>query len=206
MYSLQAAAVYVASINDGRLDILINNAALVETEAVNIKPTAFSENYELMRSAFGKSFDVNVYGAIYVTNAFLPLIEKGERRKIVHLSTGMADPELVIGAGVAVAVPYSVSKAALNIVVAKFAVEVRQRGVVVVAMSPGWVDTDIGPMTREGKAAEDYLASRFQLLDKSVKGRIKKEDSVRMQLEVIEGLDMEKSGRMISHHGDQNWF
>jgi NAD(P)-dependent dehydrogenase (short-subunit alcohol dehydrogenase family) len=58
-----------------------------------------------------------------VTNALLPLILKGQEKKIVHISTGMADTDLVLKSGVSYAVPYSASKAALNLVVAKYAAE-----------------------------------------------------------------------------------
>jgi len=56
----------------------------------------------------------------------------------------MADTDLVLKAGVSYAVPYSASKAALNLVVAKYAAELGPKGVKVLALSPGWVDTDEG--------------------------------------------------------------
>lgn len=79
-----------------------------------------------------------------MTNALLPLILKGSEKKIVHISSGMADTELVLKSKVAYAVPYSTSKAALNLVVAKYAAELGPKGVKVLSLSPGWVDTDEG--------------------------------------------------------------
>lgn len=83
----------------------------------------------------------NAIGPLYAINAFLPLIRAGEAKKIVVISTGMADTELVLRANVAGAVPYSVSKAAVNLIVSKVAVELRPEGISVLALSPGLVDT-----------------------------------------------------------------
>lgn len=95
-----------------------------------------------MNESFHRSLDTNVLGAIYVTNSLLPLILKGKEKKIVHISSAMGDAEFVRKAGVVGAVSYSASKAMLNLVVAKYGVELEAQGVVVVGLSPGWVDTD----------------------------------------------------------------
>jgi hypothetical protein len=46
----------------------------------------------------------------------------------------------------------------------------------------------------------------FQRIEPSLKGQIEPEDRVRMQLEIIDKLDKNMSGKFVSHHGDQNWF
>ena len=56
----------------------------------------------------------------------------------------MGNPALVLKGGVAGAVSYSATKAMLNLVVAKFAVELAGQGVLILSLSPGWVDTDEG--------------------------------------------------------------
>jgi NAD(P)-dependent dehydrogenase (short-subunit alcohol dehydrogenase family) len=140
---LQDAAKTIESVTGGGLDVLINNGAYIENSTFDFLPTTLSDpsNLPLVTSAFHKSVDTNVLGAIFVTNTFLPLILKGKQKKIVHISSAMGDAEFVRKAGVTGAVGYSASKAMLNLVVAKFAVELGEKGVNVVALSPGWVDT-----------------------------------------------------------------
>ena len=86
-------------------------------------------------------FRTNVVGVVHTINAFLPLLRKGATKKIIVISTGLGDTQTVINCDYATAVPYSVSKAAVNMVVAKYAVTLRKDGFVVVALSPGLVKT-----------------------------------------------------------------
>jgi hypothetical protein len=55
-------------------------------------------------------------------------------------------------------------------------------------------------------AAFQMMLSQFQKVKPDLAGPITPQDSVRMQLEVIKGLDEKMSGTFVSHHGDQNWF
>jgi len=160
-----------------------------------------AENLDHVRDMVEKSIESNVWGTVYVTNSFLPLIEKGRGRKIVHITTGLADAEFVLKAGIAGMVPYSASKAMMNAIVAKYGVELQPKGIQVVAMSPGWVDTS--PMPQE---ALEWMAALFRKVDPSVTGRIEVGESVRDQLKTIERLGWEVQGRVISQHGDRNWF
>ena len=57
------------------------------------------------------------------------------------ISTGLGDRETVINCEYATAGPYSISKAAANMVVAKYAVALKSEGFVVIALSPGLVKT-----------------------------------------------------------------
>ena len=125
---------------------MINNGAYLDSITTAFTPTTLTDpsNLPLVTDAFQKAVDTNVLGAIYVTNTFLPLILKGQQKKIVHISSAMGDVEFVRKAAVMGAVSYSASKAMLNLVVAKYAVELGEKGVNVVALSPGWVDTDEG--------------------------------------------------------------
>ena len=200
---LQEAAKTVSSITGGNLDVLINNAAYLDTDTSTLLPSQLSttENLEQVKESISKSVESNVLGAIYVTNSFLPLIERGTEKKIVHISTGMADTDLVLGTGIAASVPYSTSKAMLNSLVAKYGAELQPKGIHIVALSPGWVETS--PVPQE---ALEWMASMFRKIEPTVNGRIQKEDSVRDQLETISNLGWEAQGRMISHHGDRNWF
>lgn len=71
----------------------------------------------------------------------MPLILKGRVKKVIAISTGASDPEMTLKADMFQATSYSMSKAALNIAVAKFSALYRQKGVLVMAICPGAADT-----------------------------------------------------------------
>lgn len=71
----------------------------------------------------------------------MPLLLKGQAKKAITLSTGMADPEFVSDFSISVAAPYAISKAAVNLAVSKFDAQYREEGVLFMAISPGMVDT-----------------------------------------------------------------
>lgn len=88
-----------------------------------------------------KAFDINVVAVIHLYNLFMPLILKGQAKKVVAISTGMADAELVNKYEVEMAPLYAISKTALNMVVAKFNAQYKKDGVLFLGISPGVVDT-----------------------------------------------------------------
>jgi NAD(P)-dependent dehydrogenase (short-subunit alcohol dehydrogenase family) len=67
----------------GRVDILINNAGIL--------PEATAENADLPLDLdlFRESFETNVFGAVSVTKAFLPLLRKSASGRIVNISSTM---------------------------------------------------------------------------------------------------------------------
>ena len=139
--SMLEAASAAAAITGGKLDVLIHNSNAVHTSTIPFSPSQFPFDAQAVRAAFDPSFSTAIYGGLWATNAFLPLIEKGTQKKIVHISTGMADLDLIRNTGVSYAVPYTVAKAGMNIQVAKYAAELAPKGIKVLALSPGWVNT-----------------------------------------------------------------
>ena len=200
---IQEAAKTVSSITGGSLDVLVNNAAYLDGTTATILPSQLTdpENLAHVTNMINNSVESNVFGVLYVINSFLPLIERGTEKKIVNTTTGMGDIDLTLATGIAGLVPYSASKAMGNSIVAKYGAELQPKGIHIVSMSPGWVDTNPAP-----QEALDWMAEQFRKIDPNVKGRISKEESVRLQLETISKLGWEVQGRVISQHGDQNWF
>lgn len=91
---------------------------------------------------------MNVVGVIHTTNAFLPLLKKAAETalvKVVTLSSGLGDADLTLASRYAEQAPYSASKAAVNMVVAKYAALFSDHNVVFLAISPGVVDTAVRP-------------------------------------------------------------
>lgn len=138
--SLEKAAAEVAKITQG-VDYLIVNGAYLSHQSAKYQPSGFTGRAAELKKEMMDSLEVNVIGVIYSINAFLPLVRKGTVKKITVISTGMADTEMVVNANVPGSVVYSSVKAATNMVVAKYAVELREEGIIILALSPGVVNT-----------------------------------------------------------------
>ncbi|KAJ5409150.1 hypothetical protein N7509_003033 [Penicillium cosmopolitanum] len=83
-----------------------------------------------------KHFRVNTIGAVHLFNAFIPLILKGRAKKVIAISTGISDPKITLKADIYQAASYAISKAALNIAIAKFSAlyQTEEEGQLAIAM------------------------------------------------------------------------
>lgn len=82
-------------------------------------------------------------GNIHLFNIYLPLVLKGRAKKIITISSGMADLALIRDFKASLAAPYSISKAAMNAASAKFHAEYAEQGVLFLNICPGTVDTGV---------------------------------------------------------------
>ncbi|KAJ5464897.1 uncharacterized protein N7458_000583 [Penicillium daleae] len=204
--SLVEAASTAATITGGKLDVLIHNSNAVDPATMSFNPTQIPFDAQATREFFDLPLSTAVYGGIWTTNAFLPLIEKGTQKKIVHMSSGMADLDVIKKTGISYAVAYSVAKASINVLVAKYTAELAPRGIKVLALSPGWVNTWEGEKSPQVLQAEEVMLKQFQAVEPELKGQIQPEESVRKCLQVIKRLDAETSGLFLSHNGDKKWL
>jgi len=138
--SLKAAASDVARISKGKVDLLINCAA-VNTDAKRSLAEWDAEGINVHLAT-------NVTGPVSTINAFLPLLRKGKEKRVINLTSGMSslaynDPHLGFDISPSYAA-YSISKCCLNLATRKYAVEQGKEGFVFVALSAGWVRTDMG--------------------------------------------------------------
>jgi NAD(P)-dependent dehydrogenase (short-subunit alcohol dehydrogenase family) len=126
-----------------RLDVLVNNAGILYDTWQRPSDADLGQAREAL--------EVNVLGAWRTTQAMLPLM--GEGGRIVNVSSGSGS---LTGMGPGTPA-YGVSKAALNALTIKLAGELRGRGILVNAVCPGWVATDMGGAggrpVREGAAS-----------------------------------------------------
>ena len=129
----------------GRLDVLVNNAA-IKLEHHPSPPSAASLD------AVRATLETNVVGTIRVIQSMLPLLQRSPRPRIVNLSSGLGSLTYATSVGskyqVRPLLSYSTSKAAVNMVTVLFANELRDTNVRVNAVDPGAVNT---PMT-QGRA------------------------------------------------------
>ncbi len=131
-----AAAADVVKRQGGRLDVLVNNAGV----GGSVSPPA-----DVRAADLKEVFEVNVFGAVRVTNAFLPLLRTAEQPRIVMVSSGMGSFTVTNDPRWFGLVPpqlgYPASKAALNMITSQYARALD--GIQVNAVDPGYTATDL---------------------------------------------------------------
>ena len=143
----------------GRLDILVNNAGIARGNP------ASETNLDTMREVY----EANVFGVIRVTNAMLPLLRRALAARIVNVSSevgsisSMTDPASPL-AQMPASLAYPSSKAALNMITALYAKDLRDTPIKVNAANPGYTKTDLNRNSgfrsvTEGAEASVYLAT-----------------------------------------------
>jgi NAD(P)-dependent dehydrogenase (short-subunit alcohol dehydrogenase family) len=152
--STSQAATRVIQNEFQRLDVLVNNAAIVD--AADGPPGAAD------LGAVRRVMETNFFGTLAVTQAMLPLLRAAPAARIVNLSSGLgsltmnADPAWSF-AGFKL-MGYNTSKAAVNMLTIQLAHELRDTAIKVNAVSPGYVATDMnahqGTSTTEEGASE----------------------------------------------------
>ncbi len=152
-----------------KLDVIVNNAGIM--------PEAGNESIlNIDLNLFWQAFDTNVLGVARVIRAFYAMLAQSERPRIVNLSSGLGS----ISARTSYDYyAYSTSKAALNMLTRGIANELAPGGVTTVAISPGWVRTDMG--------GEDATLSP--------------EESARALAETIKEIGPELNGQFLNREG-----
>lgn len=123
---------------EGRLDVLVNNAGI--TGGAENLPT--SADIDMVR----RVLEVNVYGVIRTTNALLPLLRQAASPRIVNMSSGVgsltrqSDPAGGVGP---IHTAYSPSKTFLNAITVQYVRELAGTNVLVNLACPGYVATDL---------------------------------------------------------------
>ncbi|KAL2133152.1 hypothetical protein VTI74DRAFT_2813 [Chaetomium olivicolor] len=207
--SLRAAAVDTAKITGGSLDYLIANAALVSTFDSYDPIGVLGEQPELVTETLREQFEINVIGNVQLFNLFVPLILKGQAKKVIFISSGIADPEFTRKYDVATGSLYGASKGAMNVLVAKYSAQYRKDGVLFLALCPGLVDVGhYKNETPEQMQKLGGLMTTFAKYAPHFKGPVTPEESVTALRSVIANASIEKGngGDFISHYGNKQWL
>ncbi len=114
-----------------QLDVLINNAAILIASSHSL--------LDVPKGDIDQTLQVNLLGPWLVSRVFAPLLQTGSR--IIMISSGAGQMAKGIGG---YAPLYSFSKSTLNALTQHLAFAFKGQGVVVNAVGPGWVRTDMG--------------------------------------------------------------
>ena len=149
-----------------RIDLLVNNAGVLHS----------GERFGAVAQAtLEDSLRINAVGPFLLVQALAPLLADGAR--VANLSSQLGSIGRVSRFGTP---SYAISKAAQNMATAQLAQALAPRGIVLVALHPGWVQTDMG-----GSGAD-----------------VPATDAAAGLLRVIDGLLPGDSGRFLDWKGD----
>jgi NAD(P)-dependent dehydrogenase (short-subunit alcohol dehydrogenase family) len=124
------------------IDILVLNSAIFTRGGNKLG--------ELNYTGWRDSFETNVLGAVRVAEALLENVAASEKKQIVAISSGMESvQDLGKTISFGAAYQYRTSKTALNMAMSLLAKDLEPRGISVVVLSPGWVQTDMGGANAE---------------------------------------------------------
>jgi NAD(P)-dependent dehydrogenase (short-subunit alcohol dehydrogenase family) len=167
---LELNAVAAESLNRRKkLDVIVNNGGIMPEQGIE-------SILEIDLNLFAKAFDINVLGQVRVIRAFFPMLIRSDRPRIVNVSSGLGSISEREGYDYYV---YATSKAALNMLTRSIAFELGSKKITTVAVSPGWVRTDMG-----GETAP-----------------LSPDESARSLAVTIAGLTLEKNGQFLSRDG-----
>jgi NAD(P)-dependent dehydrogenase (short-subunit alcohol dehydrogenase family) len=143
-----AAAVERVRSEFGRLDVLVNNAAIGHAGE---RGRSLGEMLQSSRASVASLdevrtvFETNVFGVLAVTQAMLPLLREAPAARIVNIGSGVgsltlnSDPTWEYRTGYGVT--YAASKTALNAITLSFAIELEGTNIKVNVVSPGFTKT-----------------------------------------------------------------
>jgi len=168
--SIDAAVHQVALDGDGSLDILINNAGT--------SPRG-EEFQNLDAASMTAVMQVNAIAPLIVAQRCHRLLVQSKHPRIVNIGSSMGSLTCKESGR---HYSYAASKAALNMLTRTAAHDLAPKGMIVVALHPGWVQTDLGGPHAELTPAE----------------------SVTGMLSVIDGLSASDSSRFLTWSGDEH--
>lgn len=116
----------------GVLDVLVNNAGIHYDMGNDVT----NPDWTIVREAM----DTNFLAAWKLTVALLPLIKNSAHGRVVNVSSGAGSLNDMTPGTPA----YSASKAAMNVLTIQFAAALKEFGIKVNSICPGWVRTDMG--------------------------------------------------------------
>jgi NAD(P)-dependent dehydrogenase (short-subunit alcohol dehydrogenase family) len=157
-----------AAANDMKrpIDVLINNAGI-------FGPRDAQGALDMDFEAFAEVLSVNTLGPLRVVQAFLPNIEAA-KGKIITVTSRMGS----LAGDSSGSVAYRASKAAVNKVMLGLAAAIRPKGIPVLLVHPGWVQSDMGGSSADITVAQSAagLIALADKLDMSLSGQFRNYD------------------------------
>lgn len=206
--SIKKAAESSIAATGGKVDYLIANAGFVPQDRMFDGLDVRGEKPAELEEELSKLIQTNVTGNIYLFNSFMPQVLKGKVKKVVTISSGMGDAEFVKDYDVSESPLYSISKAAVNMVTAKFSALYKKDGVLFLSICPGMVEVGhFDQMTPEQLAGLEKMAAKFKRYNPDFTGPDTPPDSIKAVMSVVNNSSIEngQAGDFLSHFGTKRW-
>jgi len=116
----------------GQLDGLVNNAGVFLDRSSSLE--------QVEMPIFRQTMEIDFFGPMLLIRGLLPLLRMSQDARVINLSSGLGALNGMSG-GYS---PYRISKTAINAMTAIFAAELAGDNVLVNAVCPGWVQTEMG--------------------------------------------------------------
>ncbi len=159
-----------ARVQQTSIDVLIHCAGVMGPQ----NQTFANIDYE----GWKNTLEVNALSLLRLAQNFVDNLQKGDRRLLVTLTSGMGSIADNTSGGL---YAYRSSKAAVNMVNKSLSVDLAAKKISCVVMNPGWVKTDMG-----GPSAP-----------------LEPEQSITNMRKVIAGLSLADTGKFYNHTGQE---
>ncbi len=174
MADADSITTFAGSLKDTPVDVLLNVAGIVGGRTDSLLKTPFSEaDFDDWRTAF----EVMTIGPFRLTQAVLPNLIAA-RGKVMTVSSQIAASTWPHGGLYA----YGATKAAVNRLMRSLAFDLRDKGVTVALIHPGWVQTDMGGANAEITPQESAAGIK----------------------QVLDGLTLEDTGKFFKWNGEEH--
>ncbi|RYO83504.1 hypothetical protein DL766_004970 [Monosporascus sp. MC13-8B] len=207
--TLKKAAAEAEAILGGGLDYLFASAAYITDFDAFDGLGTLAEKPEQLSDEFHQLMDTNVLAYIHLYSAFLPLILKGKAKKVVAITSGLGDIDWTNEYELEAQSLYAISKAALNMMTAKFNAQYKKYGVLFLSVCPGLVEVGhFQEPTEEQKAKWVALMAKFSKYAPNFKGPDTPEQAVKAVLSVVANSSLEQGdgGAFLSKYKNKQWL
>lgn len=174
----ESLAAAVKQIKDPSIDLLMNNAGMMGDASFAKVGFGYQVFGSFNRDEWRRVFDINVFTPIALTELLAEKLEAADRPVVVTISSMLGSNAMNTVGNV---YAYRASKAAVNSIMKSMGTNLGTRGIIAVAMHPGWVKTEMG-----GADAD-----------------LTPEESVAGMRRVLGALKLSDSGRFIAWDGKE---
>ncbi|MGW8728473.1 SDR family oxidoreductase [Streptomyces sp. NPDC055808] len=171
----QSVAALATAVGMAPVDVLVNVAGVFDGPGATLD--------DVRREEMMEAFAVNALGPLELARALLPALRQGRGSLILNVSGLMGSIGLNKDGG---NYAYRASKAALNAISRSLALDLADEGIGVVALHPGWLDTDMGRSWRDPHDQHDMVSVS---------------DVARDIQRLLEDPATDREGRLIDRHG-----
>ncbi|CAD6588984.1 MAG: hypothetical protein CYPHOPRED_004605, partial [Cyphobasidiales sp. Tagirdzhanova-0007] len=188
--SLQAAVKEIDRITGGALDVLLLNAGGHQVDDVPLAQGREEELAEVLMQAFRN----NTVGNLQLISLTLPLLRKGNMKKIFAMTSGNGVPSCIRQLKLQGRWPYATTKGALDIALIRLSNELHSEGFTVVSISPAVVFDRTGA---EEKGLDfDQLKATFSAIPGS-SGICTPDEGAKVMLGVMDKMTERDTGRVV---------